>query len=122
MSPGVDPQVLLAAERTLLSWVRTGIAFMGFGFVVARFGLFLRELAVVGGRAEPMNVDGSTIGVGLVGVGVVVNVWAGLRHVRMVRRLREGKSDIGALGPVSIAIATGVGGIVLIALLASVSR
>ena len=31
----------LAAERTLLAWIRTGLALMGFGFVVARFGLFL---------------------------------------------------------------------------------
>jgi putative membrane protein len=27
----------LAAERTFLSWVRTGLALMGFGFLVARF-------------------------------------------------------------------------------------
>jgi putative membrane protein len=26
-----------AAERTLLAWVRTGLAMMGFGFLVARF-------------------------------------------------------------------------------------
>jgi putative membrane protein len=32
----------LAAERTLLAWIRTGLALMGFGFVVARFGLFLQ--------------------------------------------------------------------------------
>jgi putative membrane protein len=41
-----DPRIYMAAERTFLAWIRTGIAFMGFGFVVARFGLFLREIAV----------------------------------------------------------------------------
>ena len=46
-----DPRVYFAAERTLLAWVRTGLALMGFGFVVARFGLFLRELAAVPGGA-----------------------------------------------------------------------
>jgi putative membrane protein len=32
----------LAAERTFLAWIRTGLALVGFGFVVARFGLFFR--------------------------------------------------------------------------------
>ncbi|HWC76143.1 MAG TPA: DUF202 domain-containing protein, partial [Blastocatellia bacterium] len=26
-----DPRVQLAAERTLLAWIRTGLAMMGFG-------------------------------------------------------------------------------------------
>lgn len=34
----------LAAERTLLAWIRTGLALMGFGFVVARFGVFLQQV------------------------------------------------------------------------------
>jgi uncharacterized membrane protein YidH (DUF202 family) len=33
---GEDPRVRLAGERTLLAWVRTGLAMMAFGFVVAR--------------------------------------------------------------------------------------
>jgi putative membrane protein len=36
----------LAAERSLLAWIRTGLALMGFGFVVAHFGLFLQQLEV----------------------------------------------------------------------------
>lgn len=43
-----DPRVRLAGERTLLAWIRTGLAMMGFGFVIARFGLFLRETAAAG--------------------------------------------------------------------------
>ncbi len=31
----------LANERTFLAWLRTCIALMGLGFVVARFSLFL---------------------------------------------------------------------------------
>ncbi len=45
MSDGMtkDPRVLFAAERTFLAWIRTGLALMGFGFVVARFGIFLQQ-------------------------------------------------------------------------------
>jgi len=42
-----DVRDYLAAEQTFLGWIRTGLAFMGFGFVVARFGLFLQQLALV---------------------------------------------------------------------------
>jgi putative membrane protein len=35
----------LANERTFLAWVRTSITIMAFGFVVAKFGLLLRELS-----------------------------------------------------------------------------
>ena len=39
----LDPRLYFAAERIFLAWIRTGLALMGFGFVVARFGLFLRN-------------------------------------------------------------------------------
>ena len=38
-----SPSDYLAAERTPLAWMRTGLALMGFGFVVARFGLFCKS-------------------------------------------------------------------------------
>ncbi len=34
----------LAAERTFLAWIRTGLALTGFGFVLARLSLILQEL------------------------------------------------------------------------------
>ena len=40
-----DPRVFFAAEQTLLAWQRMGIALVELGFVVERFGLFLRFVA-----------------------------------------------------------------------------
>jgi putative membrane protein len=40
-----SPTDHLANERTFLAWVRTSITIMAFGFVVAKFGLLLREIA-----------------------------------------------------------------------------
>ena len=34
----------MANERTYLAWVRTGITIMALGFVVAKFGIIIREL------------------------------------------------------------------------------
>ena len=68
-----DPRVRFAGERTLLAWIRTGLAMMGFGFVVARFGLFLREIAA-GENIRPIVSTGISlwIGLGLVTLGVIV--------------------------------------------------
>jgi putative membrane protein len=86
-----DPRVPLAAERTLLAWIRTGLAMMGFGFVVARFGLFLRELADTAGEAPPPQTGVSLgIGTALVTLGVAVNLLAALQHGLFLRRLRDG--------------------------------
>jgi putative membrane protein len=114
-----DPKDFLAAERTLLAWIRTGIALMGFGFVVARFGLFLRELARVGGHAAAQPVDSALVGTVVVGAGVAVNLWASLRHRDITRRLREGATEISVAGPLVVGVASGVGGLILMAVIIS---
>jgi|GEM_PF-4221735 len=38
--------MFLAAERILLAWIRTSIAMMGLEFLVAKFGLFVREMLI----------------------------------------------------------------------------
>ena len=70
-----------ANERTFLAWLRTSIALIGFGFALARFGLFLRQLeTAVTQEVIPTYslISYQTLGVGLVIVGIfviVLSVW-----------------------------------------------
>lgn len=104
-----DPRTYFAAERTFLAWIRTGLALMGFGFVVARFGLFLRELQSVHGAAlqSPHTLQASLwFGVALVGLGVGVNIFAAVHHVRVVHQLSSGAEMDGKPSKLGIAVAS----------------
>ena len=86
-----DPRVRFAAERTFLAWIRTGLAMMGFGFVVARFGLFLRELAQARGVVDDNPTSFSVwVGCALIVLGVLVNLATATQHARALGRLRSG--------------------------------
>ena len=82
----------LAAERTLLAWIRTGLALMGFGFVVARFGLFLQELQAVRAVAREQSYGLSLwFGTALIAAGVLLNIFAGVHHLNVMRKLDSGE-------------------------------
>ncbi len=96
----------LAAERTLLAWIRTGLALMGFGFVVARFGLFLQELQVVQHTQSSQSFGFSLwFGTALIAVGVIMNVFAGWRHAKLVRELDRGDTARAGSSRQAVAIA-----------------
>jgi putative membrane protein len=94
--PPKDPRVRFAAERTLLAWMRTGLALMGFGFVVARFGLFLREIAAAGQVAVHRQSTGWSlwIGTGLIALGVAISGVASCEYYRFVRLFERGQSYV----------------------------
>jgi putative membrane protein len=99
-----DPRVLFAAERTFLAWIRTGLALMGFGFVVARFGIFLQQLVLDRGYA-PVQSSGISVvsGVALLATGVAVCLAATWRHIVLIRALKRGEAL--AVRPSALAIA-----------------
>jgi len=83
----------LAAERTVLAWIRTGIALMGLGFVLARFGLFLQEFNHLQPDFQVKQYGISLwIGIALILMGVSVCLLSTFRHLRMLKQLEAGES------------------------------
>ena len=70
-----------ANERTLLAWIRTGIAIMAFGFLVEKFTLFLNYLRLALHQSTPVAGGGGAqaIGLILIAVGVITIVSATIR-------------------------------------------
>lgn len=83
----------LAAERTFLAWIRTGLALMGFGFVVARFGLFLKQLELIQHAPSAASYGLSLwFGTALIALGVIVNIVSAWHHLQLTRQLDRGES------------------------------
>jgi putative membrane protein len=105
-----DPRVYFALERTLLAWIRTGLALMGFGFVVARFGIFLRELRYTAGAVVTKSSGFSAwAGTALVLLGVAVQIVSILRYLQMVRQLNAGIEVAGKPSKTALALAAMLG-------------
>jgi len=100
------PSDYLAAERTFLAWIRTGLALMGFGFVVARFGLFLQAL-----QAGPSSFQARPygpsfwFGTALIVLGVVVNIVCARNHIHLVQELNRGGTAYNRPSSLAVAVA-----------------
>jgi putative membrane protein len=83
----------LANERTFLAWIRTSIAIISLGFVVAKFSVWLRELAL---RFDPHVQEGRSgaslpIGVAMMLLGGVFAALAARRYHRVNRDIETGR-------------------------------
>jgi putative membrane protein len=88
-------RMMLQLETSLLGWLRTSLSLMGFGFVIARFGLFLRELASANNFAvHPhswLTAVNTFTGTALIVLGIVVLLLAVRNHQRTVEHLHRGE-------------------------------
>ncbi len=110
---------VLANERTYLAYVRTALALIGFGFVIARFSLFTREFtALVHASRETPEIS-TGFGTAMAICGIFVALLGAWRYSATDRGLRAGRV-VSLSSPMSYAVAlfvAGVGAIAAFALL-----
>lgn len=75
----------LANERTFLSWIRTNLGIMAFGFVIEKFSFFIQQIAVFLRKSDitaqaPVQTGllgySSVFGIALVAIGALLCVLA----------------------------------------------
>jgi len=116
-----DPRVFFAAERTLLAWVRTGLTLIALGFVVSRFGLFVRLLAIQTQGSQPPGRFSlsAVLGVAFVLAGTLAIILATVQNQRFVATLPQADLPRGYSRVLAVVLSLFVGtlGVVLAAYL-----
>ena len=99
----------LANERTFLAWIRTSIAIISLGFVVAKFSLWLNQLtAQLQPQMQTYRLGASMpIGVTMMALGGVLAVLAAWRYHVVNRAIENGvvSADRGLVILVTVMVA-----------------
>jgi inner membrane protein YidH len=111
----------LANERTFLAWIRTSVAVVSLGFVIARFSVWLRELAVHQEPQVQAHHGGISlpIGVAMMTLGGLLAVLAAWRYHVVNRDIERGKvsADRGLVILVTVMVALLSGAMIALVLL-----
>lgn len=112
----------LANERTFLAWIRTSISIIVFGFVVAKFGITLRQFLQLQGRVATESGISLGIGVGFIAMGIFMAIVAGIRYRITLRRIEAEQFEPARTVIVFLALVTALLGVILAGYLLSTAR
>ncbi|GEM63501.1 membrane protein [Sphingobacterium faecium NBRC 15299] len=92
----------LANERTFLAWIRTSIGIMGFGFVVVKFSLFVKQVSLILHNQQHTIQKGysAAIGVTLVALGAMTALFAYLNYKKVEKEID--KDTYGSSNPLIV--------------------
>ena len=85
-------RTILAADRTLMAWIRTSLSMLSFGFTIYKF---LQTIAANGNMEHPNSPQ--TVGLFLTGMGVAaivlgtIGYWVTLRDLQKVEKFSFGR-------------------------------
>ena len=113
----------LAVERTLMAWVRTSLALIGFGFTIVQF---LARLQDAGGLPPALNPTAPrNVGLAMIAAGIIamaVSTWDYSRTIRYLwSRNFAPLAGIDQQGPITTPIPIIAGLVILIGALAMAS-
>jgi putative membrane protein len=77
----------MAADRTLMGWIRTALSMIGFGFTIFKFLESIQSKEWTSEAIRPHSPR--TVGLTLVSIGVFALVVACLQHWNYVKKLRS---------------------------------
>lgn len=110
----------LANERTFLAWVRTSLGLIGLGFVLARMGLFLRQLAVAGVTPEARGLRAGRefliSGVVFLLLGTALSGWTCRLYRQNCRAIDEDRYEPATKTAMTLGLVVVTGGLVIVGL------
>ena len=109
------PTDSLANERTFLAYVRTSLSLMAFGFVIARFGLYLRLLPNTEHSKFAPGMASDTLGIIFAAFGCALGALGTWRYWVAAKALERGEYRPTSASPIAVGIATIVLGLAVIA-------
>jgi putative membrane protein len=92
-----------AAERTLMAWIRTALALMGFGFGIGKLDAYLQAA----GLHTRFDLPHSTMifGASFIVVGILGLIAAIVQHTRILNRLSQSDFAYNAMRPIAMTVA-----------------
>lgn len=115
MDAPVNPNELrdhLANERTFLSWMRTAIAIVALGFLVAKSGILLREVG--SGHIHAATAPaGAIVGVILVFAGLLIALLGSIRFWQIRRDIIRGEVAFSPAIDLALGGLIGAAGVIL---------
>jgi putative membrane protein len=107
----------LAYERTLMAWIRTAVSLITFGFTMYKFFQYFQE-----SRGEQVEhlITPRTLGMLMIGAGLLTLLTATVEHGRNMKRLRRQYTGM----PVSLVLvlASSISTLGILALIAAIFR